>query len=253
MKSYKSKVITTNKRLIVLNYGRGILYDYARQERKVLGEGSVTINKEKQDRSSFSVERTRQSIMGLIEMNVITYSKFATLTFASKPRNRKELITAFRDFSFRYKAKYGDKLRYLYVTEKATNEGEYQDRKGLTRNYTKRWHIHVVIFNARFITLTDMRQLWRYGTVKINAVDKTDNIGLYLMKYITKSSIQFNKKGFVSSLALSKPAISYSNDPIAIDPKECDYNIEYLSPLYNKNKEVIGHQVVNRYEIILKN
>lgn len=253
MKTYKSKVITTNKRIIVRNYGRGILYDYARHERKVFEGGSGAISEGEKDRSTFSITRTRETIMNLIDMNVNEYSKFGTLTFASKPRNRNEVVNAFRDFSLRYKIRYGEKLRYIYVTEKATNEGEYKNKEGKTRRYTKRWHIHAVIFNARFITLTDMRDLWRYGSARINAIDSSENIGLYLMKYITKSAIHFNKKGFVSSLGLSKPGVTYSNDPIPIDPKECIYNIEYLSPLYNKNKQVIGHQVVNQHEIILIN
>lgn len=256
MKSYQTKITTTKMGFVHRNYSKGILYAYDRKPRKVFEKGSEAISESKSlvlDRSSFSIKRTQDTIMALINQNVITYSKFVTLTFASKPLNRQEVVLAFKDLSTRYKRFYNEKMRYLYVTEKATSEGEYKDSNGLSRRYTKRWHIHAVIFNARFITLTDMRKLWRYGSVNIKAIDNSENMGLYLMKYVTKSSILFNKKGYVSSLGLTKPVTYYSPELISYDPSECDYTITYLQPLYNKDGSLKGYQEVNVCEKRYKN
>lgn len=236
-----SKVITTKTRIYIKTYEHPILSGYTRKKREVLErftEGQTnTITQ--QGRSTFSLSRTQERIKQLIEDNITPYSKFATFTFAKPPQDRTEAIKAFKSFAKAWHRKYGEKLNYLYVLERG-------------KRYTKRLHIHAVIFNDRYITLTDMRKLWRYGSARVNAIDHTGNIGLYMVKYITKDTMTLtNKKGYISCLGLTQPTETLYPEPLNIDPSLCDFIKHYTRPLYNNKGEIIGHSKATIQEIAI--
>lgn len=238
-----SKTLQTKTHLYVWNYSQPILSGYTRKKRDdfealVEGVGSGTVP---QGRRPFSLQRTRSNIKYLVESNLTPFSKFATFTFAKAPQGRREAIKRFRTFATRYQQTYAEKLNYLYVLEKGS------------RN-SKRWHVHAVIFNDRYISLTEMRKLWRYGSARVNKLDHNSNVGLYLMKYITKDTMSLtNKKGYISSLGLTQPTVMRYPEPLDISDDICDFIKHYTIPLYNKNNELVGEIRATLREIKLIN
>jgi hypothetical protein len=236
-----SKVITTKTRLYVWEYSQPILSGYTRNKRdtyEALVE-SNSLTYEPKDRTVYSIHRTRSNIKYLVESNLTPFSKFATFTFRKKPKDRTEAIKAFKSFARVWQKKYNEKLFYLYVLEKGTQ-------------YTKRWHIHAVLFNDRYISLTEMRELWRYGSAQVHALDHNSNIGLYLVKYITKDTMKVsNKKGYISCLGLTQPSVVRYPERLNIDPEICDFIKHYTIPLYNNKGEKIGEITASLKEISL--
>jgi hypothetical protein len=234
-----SKVITTKSGIYIKTYEHPIASGYKRKDRKFFDPltKAEMIGLTEQQRSGFSLSRTQDKIKYLIEDNITPYSKFVTFTFAKSLRDRTEAIKAFKSFAKAWHRKYGDKLNYLYVLERG-------------KRNTKRLHIHAVLFNDRYITITDMRKLWRYGSARVNAIDHTGNIGLYMVKYITKDTMTLtNKKGYISCKGLKQPRETLYPDPLLIDPSMCDYIKHFTRPLYNNKGEIVGHSNVTLQEI----
>jgi hypothetical protein len=238
-----TEVVTTKTRIYIKLREHPILSDYKRKDRNVLDPliKAQMIGLTEQERSAFSLGRTQANIKYLIESNITAYSKFITFTFAEAPKDRREAITRFKLFARAWHRKYGEKLKYLYVLERG-------------KRYTKRLHIHAVLFNDRYITLSDMRELWRYGSARVNAIDHTGNIGLYMVKYITKDTLTLtNKKGYISCRGLTQPSKTRHPDRLSIDPSLCDYIKHYTRPLYNNKGEIVGHSNETLLEISLIN
>jgi hypothetical protein len=238
-----SKVITTKNRLYVWEYNQPILSGYTRNKRNIYEAliESESVGSTEQGRRTFSLHRTRSNVKYLVESNITPFSKFATFTFRKAPKERTEAIKAFKTFARAWQKKYNEKLYYLYVLEKGTKQ-------------SKRWHIHAVLFNDRYISLTEMRELWRYGSARVNALDHNSNIGLYLVKYITKDTMKLNnKKGYISCKGLTQPSLMRYPEPLGISDKICDFIKHYTIPLYNKQGDKIGEITASLREISLIN
>lgn len=238
-----SKVITTKNRLYVWEYNQPILSGYTRTKRdtyEALVE-SESVGSTEQGRRAFSLHRTRSNVKYLVESNITPFSKFATFTFRKAPKERTEAIKAFKSFAKAWQRKYNEKLYYLYVLEKGTKQ-------------SKRWHIHAVLFNDRYISITEMRELWRYGSARVNALDHNSNIGLYLVKYITKDTMKLNnKKGYISCKGLTQPSLMRYPEPLGISDEICDFIKHYTIPLYNKQGDKIGVITASLKEISITN
>ena len=236
MKLALCKVVTTNHKHYICNYGEPILHDYKRKERALkerpAKEGLEAV------RSGFSLQRTRTNIKYLVECNVTKNTKFATFTTAMDFKGRREANKAFEGLYRRWRYLYNEKLSYLWVPERGT------DPDG-----THRWHIHAILFTDRYITQKNLEALWPYGFVKINRVDHRKNLALYLMKYITKDALEANKKGYFNSLKLKQPQVYRLPHHIHVNEADCTYIKHYTIPLYNKNGEKIGERTATLYEI----
>jgi hypothetical protein len=236
MKSALCKVVETNHKYYIYNYSDPILYDYKRKERllkeRVASEGVEA------ERSGFSLNRTRNKIKHLVECNVTKNTKFTTFTFAIDPQSRREANRAFEGLCRRYHKRYGERLPYLWVTERGTDT-----------NGTHRLHIHAILFIDRYITKKDIDYLWPHGFVKINRVDHRKNLALYLMKYITKDALIANKKGYFNSLKLKQPRVDRLPHHLHVNEADCSFIKHYTQPLYNKEGEKIGERRVSLYEI----
>jgi len=236
MKSALCKVVETNHKYYIYNYSEPILYDYKRKERalkeRVASEGVEA------ERSGFSLNRTRNKIKHLVECNVTKNTKFATFTTAIDFKSRREANRAFEGLCRRYQKRYGERLPYLWVSERGTDT-----------NGTHRLHIHAILFIDRYITKKDIDYLWPHGFVKINRVDHRKNLALYLMKYITKDALTANKKGYFNSLKLKQPRVDRLPHHLHVNEADCSFIKHYTQPLYNKEGEKIGERRVSLYEI----
>lgn len=138
-----------------------------------------------------SITRTRNMVRRLILANFDNDSKFVTLTFAENVGDVKEANKYFHKFIKRLKRKY-DNFKYLAVIE-------FQKRGAV--------HYHM-LSNLPYIKSSELSEIWREGFVKINRITHVDNVGAYVIKYMTKDVTDerlFNNKSYNCSQGLEKP------------------------------------------------
>lgn len=127
----------------------------------------------------------RDTIRRLVCKNFDNSAKFVTLTFRdSSVFDIKDPIACnaqFDRFMKRLKRKYG-KIKYVAVIE-------FQDK-----NERGAVHYHC-FFDLPFIPAKDLEEIWSLGFIKINAIDKVDNLGAYVVKYMTKDTEDPRLKG----------------------------------------------------------
>jgi hypothetical protein len=203
---YYSKVIATKTRLYVTQYSFPIFYGFNADSRSLESyEKAVQGTK-----ADMSLYRTRNNLKMLIETNLTPFTKFITLTYANASAGREQITKDFKAFARKLKSYLGGGLRYVYVLEQG-------------KRNTLRWHVHCVLFHDAFIPSRDLKALWNHGHVKINAVDSHTNLGLYLVKYLTKEALDLNKKGYISSQSLIKPVYQRLPESPVIDYSTADY------------------------------
>lgn len=155
------------------------------------GGGNVGAHTEetKEENYNRTIKARRDNVRRLATMNFdVKYSKFITLTFGQCDFDTTSPIETDKRFKLfimrlkRYLAKYHPtiELKYLAVLE-------YQKRGAI--------HYHMIC-NLPFIQKKQLAELWGHGFVKINAIDKVDNIGAYVVKYMTKEKADSRLKGF---------------------------------------------------------
>lgn len=134
--------------------------------------------------------KRRNKVRRLITANFSEHSKFVTLTFAEgitlDQANRE-----FTKFIQRMRRRFG-KFKYLAVIE-------------FTRK--KRPHYHMVS-DLPYIPKAQLAEIWRNGFVKINDIRHVDNVGAYIVKYMTKEinePLLRGRKTFFPSRGLIRP------------------------------------------------
>lgn len=120
--------------------------------------------------------KRRNKIRQLICANFESSSKFVTLTFNNSMdfdiKDVKACNKAYHEFCKRLRYKYPE-LKYVTVVE-------FQDR-----NDRGAVHYHMIC-NLPWISKQELSDIWGNGFVKINAIDKVDNVGAYVVKYMNK-------------------------------------------------------------------
>lgn len=165
------------------------LLDYITEEK--LGD----VLKRRED----NLNQTKRKLRRLINSNP-QLDKFVTLTFkldALETRDVKMANKLFGDFIKRlnrYNKKRGQgKVEYVCVVE-------YQQERGVV-------HYHM-LSSIKYIRHKDLETLWGHGYVKINRIDKVDNVGAYVVKYMQKGNHDIRLRGekaYFPSEGLKKP------------------------------------------------
>jgi hypothetical protein len=140
----------------------------------------------------------RNRIRQLICENFDNTSKFVTLTFRNTEKyDIKNVIECNREFTLfvkRMKRKQPD-FKYIAVIE-------FQDKN-------KRGAVHYhMICNSPYLPAAELERIWGNGFVKINAIDKVDNLGAYVIKYMTVDTDDARLcglKAYNHSCGLSEP------------------------------------------------
>ena len=119
----------------------------------------------------------RNKIRRLVANNFESADKFITLTFndhqnidISNPKQTNKLFT-----------KFIKRLKYQYPNIKGIAVIEFQDKNG--RGAV---HYHLIMNGLPYLKPKQLETIWSYGYVKINAIDKVDNVGAYVIKYMNK-------------------------------------------------------------------
>jgi len=140
----------------------------------------------------------REAVRNLCTTNFDNTSKFVTLTFKDglpfDITDVKACNTAFNAFRGRMKRRFPE-FKYLTVIE-------FQDKNG--RGAV---HYHMVC-NLPYIKKSELATIWGNGFVKINAIDKVDNVGAYISKYMAKDLDDTRLQGLKAyqySRSLKKP------------------------------------------------
>lgn len=127
----------------------------------------------------------RDTIRRLVCQNFDNSAKFVTLTFKDTDlfdiKDPIQCNHEFGKFRKRLKRKYGN-IKHLAVIE-------FQDK-----NDRGAVHYHC-FFDLPFVPVQEMQELWGNGFIKINAIDKVDNLGAYVIKYMTKDTEDPRLKG----------------------------------------------------------
>lgn len=139
--------------------------------------------------------------MDTINSNITPYSKFITLTTAETCLDRETFITWFNTFRVQFQRKFGYKLPYVGIMERQKKRGIKEDNLGS-------WHIHLAVFIQQKLDLDLLISCWTRGNLNIEKVHSGD-IGLYMMKYLSKDNedIEKNKKVLFKSLNLKEPSV----------------------------------------------
>jgi len=136
--------------------------------------------------------RCRREIIRLATSNFdVEGCTFATFTFAENLTNVRLANAHFKRFIQRLRRRYGD-FKYLAVIE-------FQKRGAV--------HYHC-IFTIPYIPNAELRDVWSHGFVKITAAKHVDNIGAYVVKYMTKNAYDERldgQKAYLTSRNLEKP------------------------------------------------
>ena len=171
------------------------------------------------------------------------YDKFLTLTFAENKTNIEECNLLFKNFIKRLKYKYNLLcLKYLAVIE-------FQERGAV--------HYHVLL-NIPYIPHKELQELWGNGFVFVNAISHVDNLGAYILKYMTKDNNDtrlMGKKAYLTSRNLKQEETIVNHDLRDFDKLESKiiqkYNLNDLKAVYEANydTEMLGNCTYKQYNL----
>lgn len=151
--------------------------------------------------------RSKNTIKRLAWSNSKDFVSFITLTFSD---NITDLSIANRFFTAFQK-----RLKYLAPNVKYLSVVEFQGRGAV--------HYHLLC--SHYIDTDVLSDLWQNGFVKIKKIKNRHNLGLYIVKYLTKDLFlerkYFMKKKFFYSRNLLKPIIVK--------------NIDFIKKFFNKS------------------
>lgn len=145
----------------------------------------------KKDWNYANAVQKRIRVRRLLTENFNENSKFITLTFAENVTDLDKANKEFKKFIQRLRRKY-EGFRYLAVIE-------FQKRGAV--------HYHM-ISDLPYIENSELRGIWSNGFVKINNISHVDNVGPYVVKYMTKETdnpLLKNRKTYLTSRGLSQP------------------------------------------------
>ena len=199
--SYKRKIIISGNIVEVYEYDKPILEGYTDAKKNSKGRQAVANDENKELNRVKVLSRARRDLRRLINSNVDIYgvpAKFVTLTFKDDIEDLKKANSEFTKFIKRLKRYSGIDIKYAAVPEV---QQERFDKYGV-----KVWHYHVIFFNLPYIRSNDLSDIWKNGFVKINRIDRVNNVGAYICKYMTKDNKDLvGQKCYFTSRGLKKP------------------------------------------------
>lgn len=174
------------------------------------------------------------------------YDKFFTLTFKDNLTDVKVANRIFAKFIMRLKHKFTKDLKYLAVVE-------FQNRGAV--------HYHV-LSDIPFIPSDELQKIWGQGFVYINAISHVDNIGAYIVKYMTKDNTDERlqgQKAYLYSRNLKKPETLINHNLKDFDKIENKiikkYNLDKQEAIYEStfDTEMLGQCDYKQYNFRRKN
>lgn len=210
---------------------QGILEVWRYEKLNTKGGGVRDGDGEHHDTNYKQRQRNRRNrIRQLICSNFDSGSKFVTLTF----NNSHDFDIRDVKSCNRYFMTFIKRLRYRYPSLKYVAVIEFQDMNG-------RGAIHYhMICNLPFVKASELQEIWRAGFIKINAIDKVDNVGAYVIKYMCKDTEDVRLCGenaYLHSRGLIEPLqfCTWKGDPDQW--RQIHASLEKHSPSYSAKHE----------------
>lgn len=218
-------------------------------EGKSTGKGTI---KKGDVKRMDNLNKTKHSLRQLINCNVDYVkrfnNKFVTFTYANAPEGE-DIVKCKDDLKkFMKRLKYHLKLstlKYCYVSE-------IQHNRQKKYNETV-WHFHIIFFNLPYVDFNDLNTLWGYGSTKINCIDKVDNVGAYVVKYMQKDmqETSYNMDMYGCSRGNLERPIKISTDS---EVDDILYHLEQIKklPQYESNStsEYYGNVTYKQYNYL---
>lgn len=191
-----------------------------------------------------NVMRTRNTVRRLIISNFDTNSKFWTFTFDDSkvpPEVSRDVQASNKlwdKFIKRMRRRYGA-FEYLAVLE-------FQKRGAV--------HYHC-LFNLPYIKHKVIQEeVWRNGFVSVNRIRHVDNLGAYVVKYMTKDLMDdrlFKNKTYLCSQGLKRPRILRGDDAWQ---RLAELNLDKEKEVYANSyeSEYLGTIVYKEYNLLRK-
>lgn len=241
------KVIVTNNIIEIYTYEKLNLKD------KKLSSKNIEVHEDKNsdvENYKRSQKRRRETIRRLVCTNFKNdSSKFLTLTFKDDIRDVKKANIEFKKFIqrlnyFCQKKDSNFRLKYIAVIE-------FQDKN---RNGVVHYH---VICDLPYIPKKFIETTWGKGFIKVNRIDKVDNLGAYVTKYMNKDIDDerlMGLKAYNCSKNLDRPIELKNwnfNDYDLIDNLKNLYHLDKIKPVYQSEYtgQEIGQVTYKQYNL----
>lgn len=193
MKIYNAKVVVSGSTIEVIRYGKEV-YKELESDRIRSGRSTKADESEQEINRNKVLKRAMMEVRRKVSANSGAWfdtrgkpfrPKFFTMTFAENVTDLTGANHEFKLFIMRLGYKVAGRgnensLKYVVVPE-------FQKRGAV--------HYHVVFFNLPYVPIKELRQLWQRGFIKINAIDKVDNVGAYISKYMSKETTDERLRG----------------------------------------------------------
>lgn len=170
---YNKKAIISNNVIEIVEYKENVCEGF-----KVTNAHGGKKKGTNTKKRSNNINQSKMALRRLINANVTGKDLFVTLTYKENMLDIGEGKKDFKKFimrwNYRRKKEGLDALRYVYVVE-------FQKRGAV--------HFHCIFFNVGYISNKNLNALWGKGFVKVNKIDKVDNVGSYVVKYMEKDLI----------------------------------------------------------------
>jgi len=200
---------------------KNTFYDSEGIELQVDHETGELIPKKLSSRARSNI-RARNELRRLALSNFSNKSKFITLTFKEDMKDIAESYKLFKAFTRKLRKNQKD-FKYIAVIE-----------------FTKAGRIHYhMLCNLKYVPANEIEKAWGQGFIKINRIDHVDNIGAYVIKYMTKEDADtrlIGKKMYQTSKGLDRPK--------ELVGKEAEYLYERM--LKEKRKKVYSSSYENK-------
>lgn len=210
------------------------------------------------DRGDRKLERRQQTVRDarnitrrLALANFKSGDKFLTLTFDPKRLDEESLRDVkltdklFKNFIKRFNYKFDTKLKYIAVRE---------------FHKSGRLHYHMICDWDKTLMFEDeIREnermlgveVWKHGFVDIKQLDHVDNVGAYIIKYMTKNvALEFFKgcKIYLNSKGLERPIVYRGLEAEAIIEA---YNLRHKKEVFTNSytSEYQGNIVYKEYNL----
>lgn len=164
------------------------------------------------------LNEAKMRLRRLINSNVSNCSKFLTLTYRDNITDVKQCKLDLKKFFMKWnylRSKRGqNKIKYVYVTE-------FQKRGAV--------HFHILTFDDNFkYDLVELEKLWGFGFIKANKINNVDNVGAYVVKYMSKDTydIRLNNCDMYGRSRNLKESIEIKETA----------GVDILQSIYEKNK-----------------
>ena len=112
-------------------------------------------------------------------------------------------------------------------------------------------HFHCIFFNVGYIANKSLNALWGKGFVKVNKIDKVDNIGSYVVKYMEKDLIddRLNGKDLYgrSKGNLKEPVTTKNPQEVAVLERFLANNLVYCNTYDSEYYGQITYKQYNLY------